>query len=101
MGRKPSDTVEGRRAHARVDKPNAPLPVPEVLEADETATADKIVSRSMTLSSEKLGVIAKLDMAEAEDGVVTPTSATTSAASARTPHTAPTSPPRCSNARSR
>lgn len=66
------DTVEGRRAHTRVDKPNAPLPAPEALEADEAATADKIVSRSLTLSSRTLGVIAKLDVAEAEDGRVTP-----------------------------
>jgi CRISPR-associated endonuclease Cas1/CRISPR-associated protein Cas4 len=66
------DTVEGRRAHTRVDKPNAPLPAPETLEADEAATADRIVSRSLTLSSSTLGVIAKLDVAEAEDGAVTP-----------------------------
>ena len=66
------DTVEGRRVHTRVDKPNAPLPPPEVLEADDAATADKIVSRSLTLSSSTLGVIAKLDVAEAEDGAVTP-----------------------------
>lgn len=66
------DTVEGRRAHRRVDKPGAPLPAPEAIEADEAATADKIVSRSLTLSSSTLGVIAKLDVAEAEDGVVTP-----------------------------
>ena len=66
------DTVEGRRVHTRVDKPNAPLPAPEVLEADEAATADKIVSRSLTLSSSTLGVIAKLDVAEAKDGAVTP-----------------------------
>ncbi|MXZ28760.1 MAG: CRISPR-associated endonuclease Cas1 [Gammaproteobacteria bacterium] len=62
------DTVDGRRVHTRVDRANKPLPDPEVLEADDT----KIVSRSLTLSSEKLGVIAKIDIAEAEDGVVTP-----------------------------
>ena len=77
------DTVEGRRGHARVDKPGPPLPAPATLKtdaadaADEAAQgagdgADKIVSRSMTLSSESLGVIAKLDVAEAEDGIVTP-----------------------------
>ena len=60
------DTVDGRRVHARVDRPNAPLPRPEALD-----TAD-VVSRSLTLSSEKLGVIAKIDVAEAEEGVVTP-----------------------------
>jgi CRISPR-associated endonuclease Cas1/CRISPR-associated protein Cas4 len=66
------DTVEGRRAHTRVDRPSAPLPAPEAIEADEAAMAHKIVSRSLTLSSNTLGVIAKLDVAEAEDGVVTP-----------------------------
>ena len=66
------DTVEGRRVHGRVDRPSAPLPAPEALESAETSTADKIVSRSLTLSSAALGVIAKLDVAEAEDGVVTP-----------------------------
>ncbi len=66
------DTAEGHRVHARVDKPNAPLPAPEALRAEETPAGDKIVSRSMTLSSATLGVVAKLDIAEAEDGVVTP-----------------------------
>ncbi len=62
------DTVDGRRVHNRVDQPNEPLPEPEALDDNET----KVVSRSLTLSSEKLGVIAKVDIAEAEDGVVTP-----------------------------
>jgi CRISP-associated protein Cas1 len=48
------------------------LPAPQVLDAAETAMADKVVSRSLTLSSAALGVIARLDVAEAEDGVVTP-----------------------------
>ena len=66
------DTVEGHRVHARVDKANAPLPAPQALEGHEVPEGDKIVSRSLTLSSTTLGVIAKLDIAEAEDGVVTP-----------------------------
>ncbi len=66
------DTAEGRRVHRRVDKPNAPLPAPEEIEDNKVDATKKTVSRSMTLSSEKLGVIAKLDVAEAEDGVVTP-----------------------------
>jgi CRISPR-associated protein Cas1 len=66
------DTVEGHRVHARVDRPNAPLPAPQALEGIEATEGDKIVSRSLTLSSTALGVIAKLDIAEAEDGVVTP-----------------------------
>ena len=66
------DTVEGHRVHARVDKPNRPLPAPQAQETGETPASDKVVSRSLTLSSTALGVIAKLDIAEAEDGVVTP-----------------------------
>jgi CRISP-associated protein Cas1 len=66
------DTVEGNRVHTRVDRPSAPLPAPQALEAGEAPTSDKLVSRSLTLSSTALGVIAKLDIAEAEDGVVTP-----------------------------
>jgi CRISPR-associated exonuclease Cas4/CRISPR-associated protein Cas1 len=66
------DTVEGHRVHARVERANAPLPAPEALETDAAPTQNKIISRSLTLSSNELGVIAKLDIAEAEDGVVTP-----------------------------
>ncbi len=62
------DTVDGRRVHRRVDRPGAPLPDPGVLEADD----GRVASRSLTLSSERLGVIAKIDIAEAEDGIVTP-----------------------------
>ena len=65
-----ADTVDGRRVHARVDRVGKPLPAPEALESGDEDT--KIVSRSLTLSSERLGVIAKIDIAEAEDGVVTP-----------------------------
>ena len=68
-----ADTVEGRRIHTRVDRPGKPLPAPEQLEAEDSAEdQERIVSRSITLSSERLGVIAKIDIAEAEDGVVTP-----------------------------
>lgn len=63
------DTVDGRRVHTRVDRPGAPLPDAAALKADD---GDKMVSRSITLSSEKLGVIAKIDVAEMENGVVTP-----------------------------
>ena len=62
------DTVDGRRVHSRVDRANPPLPAPEAVEAQP----DKSVSRALTLSSERLGVIAKIDIVEAEDGIVTP-----------------------------
>ena len=63
-----SDTVEGRRLHGRVDRPDAPLPAPSVLGVDE----ERLIRRSLTLSSDKLGVIAKIDIVEAENGLVTP-----------------------------
>lgn len=63
-----SDTVEGRRVHVRVDQTGAPLPPPETLEEEP----EKVTSRALTLSSRQLGVIAKIDIAEAEGGVVTP-----------------------------
>ena len=62
------DTVDGRRIHTRVDRPGAPLPAPEAL----TEAEPKLVSRSITLSSNTLGLIAKIDVAETEDGTVTP-----------------------------
>ena len=62
------DTVEGGRVHNRVDRTGAPLPPPETLE-DEP---EKVTSRALTLSSQQLGVIAKIDIAETEGGVVTP-----------------------------
>jgi len=62
------DTVDGRRVHNRVDHPNKPLPSPETLPMDKS----KIVSRSLTLSSERLGIISKIDVAEVDSGSVIP-----------------------------
>lgn len=63
------DTAEGTRAHTRADAGGGKLPAPE-----DAADADSPASRarSVTLSSERLGVIAKIDMVDAEDGAVTP-----------------------------
>ncbi len=62
-----ADTEEGRRAHRRVDAGGGRLPAPET--ADERPD---FVARSVTLSSERLGIIAKMDLVEGEDGTVTP-----------------------------
>jgi CRISPR-associated exonuclease Cas4/CRISPR-associated protein Cas1 len=35
------DTAEGHRFHARVDKPNAPLPSPQALESEERRRATR------------------------------------------------------------
>jgi CRISPR-associated protein Cas1 len=62
-----SDTVEGRHRHRRVDAPRGDLPA-----AVEVEPETHIHARSITLSSNRLGVIAKLDLIEAEDGRVVP-----------------------------
>ena len=64
--RESADTVEGKAQHARVDAKSTKLPTPE------EAASEEIHSRSVTLSSERLRVIAKLDLLEGSDGVVTP-----------------------------
>lgn len=62
------DTVEGRYRHRRVDKPAGDLP-----DADKAAEGRiEIHARSVTLSSNKLGLIGKLDLIEGEGDVVTP-----------------------------
>lgn len=63
-----ADTVDGKRVHTRVDRAGKPLPDPEEINDDDATVA----TRSLTLSSERIGVIAKIDVAEARDGVVTP-----------------------------
>jgi CRISPR-associated protein Cas1 len=59
-----ADTIEGRGVHRRVDGPSGDLPEAEAIGDDE-----RIHVRSVTLSSDRLGLIAKLDLVEVEDGV--------------------------------
>jgi CRISPR-associated protein Cas1 len=61
------DTIQGRWHHRRVDdEPSTPVP-------DAEAEADRQLSaRSIMLSSDRLGAIAKLDLLEAEGRVATP-----------------------------
>lgn len=61
------DTAEGRYVHRRVDKPSGDLP-----EATEADAEEKFHARSITLSSNTLGLIAKLDLVEGEGMQVTP-----------------------------
>ena len=62
-----ADTVEGRHAHRRVNRDGGNLPPPADLSADE-----KLHARSVTLSSDTLGLIAKMDLIESDDGQVIP-----------------------------
>ncbi len=62
-----ADTVEGRGVHRRVDGGSGELPEASTLTEDE-----RIHARSVTLSSDRLGLIARLDLIEVEDGAVVP-----------------------------
>ncbi|TVQ90634.1 MAG: CRISPR-associated endonuclease Cas1 [Chromatiaceae bacterium] len=62
-----TDTVEGRWVHRRVDKPGGKLPTAEASEPEE-----RIHARSITLSSNRLGLIARMDLVEGEGSQVTP-----------------------------
>ena len=69
-----ADTVEGRHSHRRVDRPSSskggknPLPA-----ADEAEDGTRIHARSVTLSSNRLGLVAKTDLVEGDgNGSVTP-----------------------------
>ncbi|MDQ1711970.1 MAG: CRISP-associated protein Cas1 [Frankiaceae bacterium] len=58
------DTAEGRYVHRKVDTPAGRAPLPE---DGELTTA-----RSVMLSSEELGIVAKVDVLEGRDGAVRP-----------------------------
>ena len=62
-----SDTVEGRHAHRRVNRDGGTLPPPGEVVGD-----DKLHARSVTLSSDTLGLIAAMDLIESEDCSVIP-----------------------------
>jgi CRISPR-associated protein Cas1 len=59
------DTIEGAIQHARVDAKTSALPGPEEI-------PENIHARSVTLSSERLRVIAKMDLVESDGETVTP-----------------------------
>jgi CRISP-associated protein Cas1 len=61
-----ADTLEGKAQHKRVDEKPSALPAPEDL-ADET-----LRSRSVSMSSDRYGVIARMDLVEVEGGSATP-----------------------------
>ncbi len=60
------DTVEGRHAHRRVDRRGGDLPIVG------DGASEKVHARSVTLSSARLGLIARMDLIEGEGERVTP-----------------------------
>jgi len=63
--RESSDTLEGSVQHKRVDKEGGELPPAEEL-------PDDLKTQAITLSSERLRVVAKMDLVQVEDGLVRP-----------------------------
>src|SRR5579883_2376203 len=63
-----ADTVEGRHAHRRVDQRSGDLPKASDPESDD----ETFHARSITLSSGRLGLIARLDLIEGQGNRVTP-----------------------------
>lgn len=63
-----ADTVDGTRRHARVDREGVPLPDPAVL---DELPAD-LKTRAVMLSSDRLGLVARVDVVEAVEGEVVP-----------------------------
>lgn len=61
-----ADTVEGRQVHRRVDKRSGKPPAAARAAGDDDAAPETIHVRSLELSSEALGLVAKLDLAEFE-----------------------------------
>lgn len=61
------DTVDGRFKHSRVDATRGALPEPQDLTGEE-----RLHATSIDLGSETLGLTAKLDLIEQEDGEVSP-----------------------------
>lgn len=55
-----ADTVEGRYRHRVVDRPTGAAPLPE--------DGEIVAARSVMLSSESLGLVARIDMIEGDDG---------------------------------
>jgi CRISPR-associated protein Cas1 len=65
-----ADTVEGSIQHGRVDRGSGELP--SAGQEGSDGDGEKVHARSVTLSSERLKVIAKLDLVEAEGIIATP-----------------------------
>jgi len=61
-----ADTIEGKRVHARVDRTQGRLPAPSDVEDATPQT------RSVMLSSVRLGVIAKMDVVETRNDLTIP-----------------------------
>ena len=67
-----ADTVEGRFRHRRVDRPGGELPEPAPDEAGEAPDGEPAHARSVLLSAPRAGLVARIDLVEAEGARATP-----------------------------
>lgn len=77
-----ADTIDGVAKHTRVDKKTTALPaskrssdrtdVEDEVTQGETIAREVVHARSVTLSSERYGVLAKLDLVESDGTIATP-----------------------------
>lgn len=65
------DTLEGKLQHRRVDASGGPILVPPQDE-DEAAQPETVHARSVLLSSQQAGIIARIDIVETEGASATP-----------------------------
>jgi CRISPR-associated protein Cas1 len=66
-----ADTVEGRHLHRRVDKASGPLPTAEAAGFAEGAQ-EAFRVRSVLLESERLRLVARIDLVEGDEGQAVP-----------------------------
>lgn len=62
-----ADTLDGRFVHRRVDREQGVMPA-----ADQLDPESRLHSRSITVGSDRLGAIARIDLLETNDGWVVP-----------------------------
>jgi CRISPR-associated endonuclease Cas1/CRISPR-associated protein Cas4 len=62
-----ADTLSGKRTHRRVDEGGPPL-----VDAESLPDDVRVVARSVSVADEAAGIVANVDLVEAEDGRVTP-----------------------------
>ena len=64
-------TEEGRAAHARMDAADDPLPDPAAA-TDTEGDPEPVIARSVSLASDSLGLVGKLDLVETGGGTAVP-----------------------------
>ena len=62
-----ADTLDGRFVHRRVDRESGQVPTADAISPDI-----RLHSRSVTVGSERLGAVARIDLIETDQGLLVP-----------------------------